>query len=152
MRAARTSEPDRLLLEPAVTLLAVGPEEDLYCLRAICGGTGWTLREARTLQEALTCLDHNAFPVVLCQQDLPDGPWTELLEAASDLPEAPYLIVWSRHADSALWAAVLNLGGYDVLATPFRVPEVVHAVRMAALGWRERRSTAGKIPAPARVV
>jgi DNA-binding response OmpR family regulator len=123
-------------------LLAVGSDhEDLFCLRSICDGVGWTLREARTLEEALARLNQDPIPVVLCQQDLPDGSWTELLHATEKLEKPPHLIVWSRQADNYLWAKVLNLGGCDVLATPFRVTEVVHAVRMAVLR-RSRGATA----------
>jgi hypothetical protein len=75
-------------------------------------------RHGLDASRSLACLNHSEFPVVLCQRDLPDGAWTERLEAAGDLPEAPYLIVWSRHGGSPLWAAALHLGGYNVLATP----------------------------------
>jgi DNA-binding NtrC family response regulator len=131
--------------DPTLRLLAVGPgEEELFCLRAICDGAGWTLQEAHTVDEALARLHEDPVPVVLCQQDLPDGPWTELLDAAERLRKPPHLIVWSRHADNRLWAEVLNLGGIDVLATPFRVAEVVHAVRMAVLRWGREATAAGR--------
>jgi len=39
--------------------------------------------------------------------------------------------VADRLADDALWAGVLNLGGYDVLAKPFNAKEVLHAVTAA---------------------
>jgi DNA-binding response OmpR family regulator len=42
-------------------------------------------------------------------------------------------------ADEALWAEVLNLGGYDVLTKPFDPKEVHHAVSMAC-GFRRRKS------------
>lgn len=124
------------------TLLGVGPdEEDLFFLRNICAGAGWTLREARTLKGALACLDGWPIPVVLCERTLPDGRWKELLGALGKLPHPPLLIVWSRQADSSLWAEVLNLGGFDVLAAPFRVAEVVHVVGMALRTWRGGRET-----------
>jgi FixJ family two-component response regulator len=37
----------------------------------------------------------------------------------------------SRHADERLWAEVLNLGGYDLLAKPLEGDEVSRVVEMA---------------------
>lgn len=127
----------------AVTLLAVASEQDdLMCLRNICAGAGWSLHEAGTVSQALPHLRQHAIPVVLCEHKLPDGDWTALLDAAFELGEPPYLIVWSRQADNNLWAEVLHIGGYDVLAAPFRVAEVVHAVSAAARRWQEQRGDA----------
>jgi DNA-binding response OmpR family regulator len=54
------------------------------------------------------------------------------------LPEPPFLIVTSRLADERLWAEVLNLGAYDVLAKPFESKEVVRIVSLAWLHWKDR--------------
>jgi DNA-binding response OmpR family regulator len=43
----------------------------------------------------------------------------------------PPLIVSDRLADERLWAEVLNLGAYDLLAMPFDAKEVLHAVSAA---------------------
>jgi hypothetical protein len=56
--------------------------------------------------------------------------------------DRPRLIVFSRNADDRLWAEVLNLGGFDLLATPFREEEFVFAIGSAWLDWereKERR-------------
>ena len=44
------------------------------------------------------------------------------------------MIVTSRLADDRLWAEVLNLGGYDVLAKPFDASEVARVVGTAWAG------------------
>jgi len=54
---------------------------------------------------------------------------------------APPLIVAHRLADEYLWAEVLNLGGYDLLATPFDQKQVLYAVS-AACRWRESEERA----------
>lgn len=41
------------------------------------------------------------------------------------------LLVASRHATDTLWAEVLNLGGFDVLALPFDRDELERAVLSA---------------------
>ncbi len=43
----------------------------------------------------------------------------------------PALIVTSPAAGPRLWAEVLNLGGYDVLAQPFSTEEVLWSVQQA---------------------
>jgi DNA-binding response OmpR family regulator len=58
------------------------------------------------------------------------------------MQHAPLLIVTSRSADDALWAEVLNLGGYNVLAKPFDSREVFHVVANAWLHWKNQ----GKYP------
>jgi hypothetical protein len=45
--------------------------------------------------------------------------------------DRPRLIVFSRNADDRLWAEVLNLGGFVLLATPFREEELVFAIGSA---------------------
>jgi hypothetical protein len=62
---------------------------------------------------------------VICERSLPDGEWKDLLG------KTPRLIVTSYAADESLWAEVLNLGGYDVLAQPFDEQEVRRVVALA---------------------
>ena len=47
----------------------------------------------------------------------------------------PNLIVFSRLADERLWAEVLNLGGFDVLMTPFEPEEVLRVDFAAWSRW-----------------
>lgn len=133
--------------ETGATLLAVGSVgDDLLCLRTICASAGWTLREAQTVAGGLACSEDGPIPVVLCEEHPPGGRWEELLDAVARLPEPPLLIVWSRHADCQLWGEVLNLGGFDVLATPFDTEEVVRSVGGAMRSWEGQR---GRITNPA---
>ena len=62
--------------------------------------------------------------LVVCDTEIEGrGSWRDLLEEQDASPRFA-LIVVSRHADEALWAEVLNLGGSDVLEKPFAVEEV----------------------------
>ena len=76
-------------------------------------------------------------PVLLCECALADGNWEDLLKAVAELPAPPKVIVYSRLADESLWAKVLNLGGFDVLMTPFE-PEDVLRVAFSAWSLWER--------------
>ena len=44
----------------------------------------------------------------------------------------PNLVVTSRLADDRLWAEVLNLGGWDVLSTPFEAAELIRVLFAAS--------------------
>jgi hypothetical protein len=73
----------------------------------------------------LALLQDQNVPVLLCERDHADGNWEDLLKATARLLAPPSLIVIYRLADASLWAQVLNLGGFDVLMTPFEPEEVL---------------------------
>ncbi len=73
--------------------------------------------------------------VVICESDLPDGSWIDVLDAAMARPKPPIVIVTSRLSDDYLWAEVLNRGGYDVLVQPFDEEEVTRVGRLAREYW-----------------
>jgi DNA-binding NtrC family response regulator len=90
----------------------------------------WNVRPAQSCSEARRHLSELDGPVVICESHLPDGSWKDLLE------DAQPLIVTDRAADEALWAEVLNLGGFDVLAQPFDPTEVSRVVASAGRSAR----------------
>jgi hypothetical protein len=74
-------------------------------------------------------------PVLLCECDHAAGSWEDLLSATAKLPAPPNIIVFSRLADESLWAEVLNMGGFDVLITPFEPEEVMGVTFGAWSRW-----------------
>jgi len=123
---------------PAVLHVGASPE-DGQRLTGIFQKAGWYLRSVPTISEALRHLRFAYSPVVISERDLPDGNWRSLLEDILSLPYPPYLIVSSRLADEHLWAEVLNLGGFDLLSTPFDRDEVQHVVGHACESWHRKR-------------
>jgi DNA-binding response OmpR family regulator len=83
----------------------------------------------------LALLRDQHIPVLLCERDHAGGNWEDLLKATARLPAPPSLIVFSRLADESLWAQVLNLGGFDVLMTPFEPEEVLRITFAAWSHW-----------------
>ncbi len=128
--------------EPVKVLLISPLDDDHRSLTQILGHSKWKYYVARSRAEALTFLRENAVAVLICESDLIDGTWRDLLDQTTRMEHAPLLIVTSRLADHALWAEVLNLGGYDVLAKPFNSKEVFHVVSNAWLHWKDQ----GKYP------
>jgi DNA-binding response OmpR family regulator len=117
----------------AVSALAVGEfVTDRPLLRDIFQRCGWRLFEARDRRRALECLECNPVQVVVAESEVRNWNWREVLaDLRRLLPTPPQLVVTSRIADDALWAEVLNIGGYDVLAQPFERDEVERVIASA---------------------
>ena len=123
------------------TILAVLPSrEDRNSLNSILKGSNWKIRYVRSSRPGRLATDLGLFGAVLTDAYLADGrTWKDVLREIEGTPNPPPLIVTDRLADEALWAEVLNLGGYDVLAKPFDEKEVLHAVTMAC-GFRRKHA------------
>ena len=121
-------------------VLCVSPlEEDHSSLRALIASPTCVLMKAYDLVSALALLRRRDIAVVLCERDLPPGSYRNVLEHINMRPNAPSMIVVSRLADEQLWAEALNLGAWDVLATPFDRNEVLRAVASGCRHWRGLR-------------
>jgi FixJ family two-component response regulator len=114
------------------TIVAVFPAgEDQTSLNDIFSRSNWKLQFTSTLWETRAALSVSP-GVVISEARLPDGhSWSDLLYEMQKMECPPPLIVADRLADEHMWAEVLNLGGYDLLATPFDEKEVLHAVSTA---------------------
>ena len=112
-------------------LLVTPNEEDRTMLEKILCGPSWCLLSAASCSEALLIVQSMPVPVVICERVLPDGDWQALLKKLGPKTTGLSLIVVSRIADERLWAKVLNLGGYDVLLTPFEEIEVLRVADSA---------------------
>ena len=122
--------------ERTARALAVSPlPADRVRLREILSQGNWGLHEASECSGALVLLRDQSIPVLLCERDQADGNWEDLLKATARLPDPPNPIVFSRLADESLWAKVLNLGGFDVLMTPFEPEEVLRVTFAAWSRW-----------------
>jgi len=62
------------------------------------------------------------------------------------LPDAPRLIVTCPDPDDRLWAEVLNMGGYAVLATPFDRNGVIRVASSVWHGWETEWSRVNQRP------
>jgi len=121
------------------SVLYVGANHDeLVSLRRILPAALWRAQHALTATAAIRELRLVNYDVVLCEKELEDATWAEILEIVAGVPAGPVLVVASLFADEQLWAEALNLGAYDVLAKPFEAAEV-NRVLLSASRFRERR-------------
>jgi len=110
-------------------MLFISPTaEDHAALRHITSNLAWEVSIVTNCNEARDKLRQDQVSVVLCESALEDGTWKDILHHIAASARPPRLIVTSHLADEYLWAEVLNLGGYDVLAEPFSEPEVCHVL------------------------
>jgi DNA-binding NtrC family response regulator len=139
----RLGQPTPIDGDPVISL-AVSPfKEDLSFLQRMFDDANWKLFTAHTYQEGIAQLSRVLIPVVLCASQLADGDWKDVLSRLAPMLEPPRVIVVSHHADERLWTEVLSLGGFDLLATPFREVEVGYAIGMAWLDWKYARDRPG---------
>jgi DNA-binding response OmpR family regulator len=115
-------------------LVATTQAEDMTSLRHILHHRGWNLSSCSTASEAAEKASEIRPAILICERELPDGSWRDVLQRVEATGNPPLLLVVSRYADESLWAEVLNLGGYDVLLKPFDRAEVTRVVGMA---WRQ---------------
>jgi|SRR5579871_221616 len=120
-----------------ITTLGVSPlPENHRALMRIFARARWPWDAVPTIAQAGSWMAQRGPPsVIICERDLPDGSWKHLFNETQALPVPPKFIVSSRLADEYLWAEVLNLGGHNVLSTPFDAREVAYVVRYAAESW-----------------
>ena len=124
-----------------LTLFISSVPEDQVALRQILGPTHRVM-PVDTCRQALDRLSDGDIPIVFCDRALPDGTWWDVLSQISSLPDPPLLIVTSRMADELFWAEVLNLGGFDVIATPFDSFETRH-VALTATAYTRKHARYG---------
>ena len=121
------------------TVLAMLPCGESAELSQIFRGSPWELLVAPNVPDACATLRDCRPAVVIAAGNAGCPAWKDLLATAREMSPPPQLIVAERCPDEILWAEVLNLGGYDVLALPFEQQEVLHVVGMAWRCWEQQK-------------
>ena len=116
----------------------------------VLGQLGWKAKRVRGLREFRREALRQSPAVVVCDEHLPDGTWRDVLDLSLSLRNPPPVVVTSRVADEHLWAEVLNLGGYDLLAMPLDTGEVYRAIQLAWQHWRNQQRAEPEPPRQAR--
>ena len=112
-----------------ILFISAVPQDQSELRRILCP-THRTISSA-TCRRAVRQIRKGGLPIVVCDRDLPDGTWLDILSQVAASDDPPLLIVTSPLADERLWAEVLNLGGFDLIAKPFAAKEVLHVLRTA---------------------
>ena len=136
--------------ESVISVLVASPfAEDLEAFRLAfrAFGLDWRLVAVRDCREAWAALHRDSVDVVVVEEEFPDGiAWRDLIREIAEMRGCQAVIVASRLADERLWAEVLNLGGYDLLAKPFDRDELVRVIAMAARHSAQKHARAEQRP------
>ena len=119
-------------------------ETDRSIVHNVFQRAGWRLIEASDRLRGIRHLRHEPVHVVLADSDLPGWSWRAVLADLRQLAVPPQLVVASRTADDYLWAEVLDIGGYDVLARPLNAEELERVVVSASRQFRSGAQVAGR--------
>jgi DNA-binding NtrC family response regulator len=103
---------------------AIASQEDQRRLQKAFGFPEWRVQVVRNLRGMSEAVRTCSCGVVITDTRLSDGSWKDVLHSLEGLWNRPQLIVADRLASEALWAEVLNLGAYDLLALPFERTEI----------------------------
>jgi DNA-binding NtrC family response regulator len=115
------------------SMLTIGlSAQDSDHAQAILTPRGWALREILGYLPLAGQLRRHCFAAVICESELIDGTWRDVLEELTTQAPPPPLIVTSFLADASLWAEVLNRGGFDVVRVPFEEEELARVAMLAA--------------------
>jgi DNA-binding response OmpR family regulator len=148
MRRALQNVPDCTTVNRVVIVLGICASEcDHARLRLIFNHSNWRILAAHSRREASHFLEQHPVGVVICDWDLPDGSWRDVLSLLRNLQWSPLLIVAAPYPTDSLWAEALNLGAYDVLSKPLDAAEVLRIVSLAWLYWHEQTATARRAAA-----
>jgi len=121
-----------------ITILSLSPGvEDHQVLAEFFPSPEWTVLAADCLPPAVSSFQQNEIAVVVCERDLAQASWVDVLGQVQLWPNPPSLIVTSRFADNIFWVEALNLGAWDVLAKPLARRELVRSVKSA---WEHRQN------------
>ena len=132
--------PHAIGLRHIPTVLCVGLPLRDHTFRRCLANLGCRTVYVDTCTAACSLLKSSYISVIVCATNLPDGSWRDVLYSTADSAQKPVVVVTSSCADEHLWAEVLNLGGFDVLAQPFDPQELRHVVLSAHLaGSRDGR-------------
>ncbi len=104
---------------------------------------------ARTCAEAIAMLGQYSYPVVVTDQNLPDGTWLDIQNASGTQLNPPQTIILGAAGDHGFWAAALLGGALDVLSRP--LTEKALAADVAA-GYRRWIRSAELIEAQAEII
>lgn len=117
-----------------ISILLVGQASRCQEIKCILleSGIKHELAEAGSCAEAKRFLADNRTTVVLCEKQLEDGNWRDILECADYSSQSePSVVVCHPHADDRLWVEVLNLGAHDLIQLPTDKDELIRVIESA---------------------
>jgi DNA-binding response OmpR family regulator len=124
-------------VRPGILVITVD-DRLYYWLFSISIDIGWSIRRARTVEEAREDFSSRPMPVVVYDERLPRADWRNGLRRLSAFPEHPAVLLAVPEVDEDLWQTVLRCQGYDVVKRSAGGNEWMQMLRFAWLSKEER--------------
>ena len=125
----RSGAPTEPVLPPVLAITVSAGDHTFYT--GLRERREWDIVITQTVPEALSLLALHAFPIVLCDRDLPGWDWREALTRIVERSPGSCFLLTSRVSDEFLWREVVMLGGYDVVARPLTEHAVTQTLQRA---------------------
>jgi DNA-binding NtrC family response regulator len=107
-------------------------------IRAILAEDGLNTICASTVKETQEALAHTPVCIVICDRQLADGGFRDLLHLAKKEKPQVLVVVTSRKDDWKDDVAAKQAGAFEVIPSPCQRSNVEWAVIMALRAWRQR--------------
>lgn len=134
MRKHEHAEGKRAKTDVPVLLIAASAL-DRSVLHELLDNTQWRITSVTCCEEALDTLRSRTVPIVLCDRDLPGLHWRQAVNILRSVSYPVSIIVTSQVSDGYLWNAVVDQGGFGVLAKPFALADVLQTLEFAFSDW-----------------
>jgi DNA-binding NtrC family response regulator len=120
---------------PRVLVLTVSIVDQVFYRNLRARGE-WDMVLTHSVPEALLLLAREAFPIVLCDRELPGWDWRQVMAKIVESSPRICFLLTSRVSDEYLWREVAMHGGYDVVAKPLEQDAVERILRRAWYYWK----------------
>jgi DNA-binding NtrC family response regulator len=120
-------------------LILSGEPEHRHKLGAIVSSCGWLPVRCQTISAAKSLIPLHQIEVVVCDEQLPDGDFRELVRELRRSACEALVVVMSASEDWGAYLEAMIAGAFDYLAYPPYFHELKQAVVAALLESRSRR-------------
>jgi DNA-binding response OmpR family regulator len=131
-------------------LIASSDIENRNAIRAILAEDGLNSICASTVKETQEALANTPVSIVICDRQLADGSFRDLLQLAKREKPQVLVVVTSRKNDWKDDVAAKQAGAFEVIPSPSQRSNVEWAVIMALRAWRQRAALPCVIPSERR--
>ena len=119
-------------------LIASSDIENLKTIRAVLAEDGVSTICASTVKETREALANTPVSIVICDRELPDGSFKDLLHLAKQERPEVLVVVTSCTDDWKESVAAKQLGVFEVIPSPCQRSNVEWVVITALRAWRQR--------------
>ena len=120
-----------------VNVLLVSPSDsDRLVLSGLLAGTPWRVLHAHTCGEAAAILSSTIVPVIIRDHDCCQLGCEHAVRCSLAGPYPAPLVIAAESPDYRLWEDVIDGGGFEVIAKPFRAEAVTKVLEFAWKHWQ----------------